>query len=253
MTGHCERSTPGSTVGITRRQRQHFMWKPTVPVTSVLSVKTRKGNNVSRTLLVAVFLPEWKHLAQMTLGSQGDRLWQRLLWTIHGPERIRIKSWHQDRLSASVPLRALGWGPSRHLAGGGCWGSGDSLSELFCNLRDLLSVPWSYATCLRGFLFYFLFLNQGQVFPWRLTTTASRSIRSQAWCRDPPAKTDGKASNQSNTITEKYTPPNEGNLRGINFLQKRKLLHLQTIFLKIFIYLFIYFGHGNFCRSAWTF
>ena len=136
----------------------------------------------------------------------------------------------QDHLSASIALRALGWGPSRHLAGGGWWRSGDSLSELFCNLRDLLSVSWSYATCLRGFLFYFLFLNQGQVFPWRLTTTASRSIRSQAWCRDPSAKTDGKASNQSNRVTEKYTPPNEGNLCGINFLQKRKLLNLQTIF-----------------------
>ena len=31
---------------------------PTVPVTSLLSVKMRKENNASRTLLVAVFLPE---------------------------------------------------------------------------------------------------------------------------------------------------------------------------------------------------
>ena len=96
--------------GITRRQRQHFMWKPTVPVTSLLSVKMRKGNNVSTTLLVAVFLPEWRRLAQMTLGSQGDRPWQHLLWIIHGPERIRIKSWHRDHFSASIPLRALGEG-----------------------------------------------------------------------------------------------------------------------------------------------
>ena len=84
-----------------------------------------------------------------------------------------------------------------------------------------------------------------------MTTTASRSIYSLPWCRDPSAKTDGKASNQSNTVTEKYTQPNEGNLCGINFLQKRKLLNSQLIFKK---YLFIYFGCvGSFLWHVGTF
>lgn len=95
MMSYCEHSTHSFTVGITWRQRHDFMWKPTVPVTSLLSVKWgEKKNNVSQNLLVAVFLPEWNHLVQMTLSLKETRLWQRLLWDIRRPNSTQIISWH---------------------------------------------------------------------------------------------------------------------------------------------------------------
>lgn len=110
MMSYCEHSPHGSAVGITWRQAHHFLWKPTVPVTLLLSVNGEK-NNVSRNLLVAVFLPEWNHRGQMTQDLKETWLWQRLLWVVRSPDSTGS--------SLGLPPAPGSWmGPSRHLGGG---------------------------------------------------------------------------------------------------------------------------------------
>lgn len=162
---YCERGSHSSTVGITWKQRHHFMWKPTVPVTLLLSVK--RGKKI-------MFLEPcwWLSFSQNETAScrwQRDlketRLWQWLPWVIRGPNSTRIMSWHQSHFSAFILLRALGWGISDTF---GVEEGGEAVTALLSKHGTLGIHPFLSNHPQGNFY-------QGQVFPSKLRSTASRT------------------------------------------------------------------------------
>lgn len=120
--------------------------------------------------------------------------------------------------------------------GGGRWGS---LFEQFCNLRDLLCVM-VICNQSRG-MFFLIIFKSGPSFPLKIDNHSIQVYPFSALVqRLICSKTDGKASSQSNTVTEKHTQPNEANLCGINFLQKRKLLNFHSVFKKYLLILAVW-------------
>ena len=90
-------------------------------------------------------------------------------------------------------------------------------------------------------MFFLIIFKSGPSFPLKIDNHSIQVYPFSALVqRLICSKTDGKASSQSNMVTEKHTQPNEANLCGINFLQKRKLLNFHPVFKKYLLILAVW-------------